>query len=98
MIDGWTVVRYAPGGWPSHPDEDLPPDGARVELWRHGGRWLGTKGTARRVIMDSGHESATIFGRDMTFSLGDPPDGMPEPSMPSGVVWRLIEEEEEKSQ
>jgi hypothetical protein len=86
----WTAIRYDDGGWPSHPDEDLPPDGALVELWRFStaeGEWHFGRGICERILID-GHASAQIISDH--YGLQFPPPDMPTDVPPAGVVWRLM--------
>lgn len=89
----WTVIRYDENGWPSHPDEDLPPDGATVEMWRPGGDpgWFFARGLCHRVILDVNgeHRSAQIANTTHSGVQYPPPD-MPIDVQPGGVVWRLM--------
>lgn len=87
----WTVIRYDDEGWPSHPDEDLPPDGAIVEMWRPGteAAWYFGRGICRRVLIDGQHHSAEI-GRTTHHGTQYPPNDMPLDVTPGGVVWRTV--------
>lgn len=87
-MSGWVVVRYEEG-WPSHPNEDLPPDGARVEMWRGNGlEFLRSRGVVRRHKSEDGHQTATI-DESKTLVM-EPPEDLPESHGVAGVVWRLL--------
>jgi hypothetical protein len=87
-VSEWVAIRYDEDGWPSHPDEDLPPDGARVEMWRGNGlECLRSRGRVRRHEAQ-GRPTATIDTSD-TLVMAAPKD-LPEAHGRAGVVWRLL--------
>jgi hypothetical protein len=86
-VSEWTVIRYDADGWPSHPDEDLPPEGVQIEMWRTNGlEWLMSLGSVVRHE-SQGHQTATM--RQTRTGVHQPPPDIPDPAQGSGVVWRL---------
>lgn len=85
------MVRYDENGHPSHPDEDLPPDGALIEMWRRadGPAWFVGTGIAADDTTADGHRSSAIRSTK-THGMAYPPSDMPLDVTPSGVVWRLL--------